>query len=594
VKTKRGIVWYSILFFLVMVSRIYAQEITFTATVDRNIVPMGEYVMLSVSVSGSVTRIPKPKLPAIKDFDILSKGSSRNISFVNGKISSSLSYNYALVPKEVGKFTIGECEIEIKGKVYRSEPIDIEVVPEGTKTGVTGPSGGTFPPPFTKKNEKDRSDNSDLYIKTSVNKRNVYTGEEIILTFRFYSRAHVLSQLQYYPPATKGFWKEDIGKENQYQKQINGKVYDIVELKYALFPITEGTLTVGEAQLNCVVDDFSAAPFGFSTATEKKLTSKPINITVLPLPSAPDGFSGAVGEFTITAELDKDHTKQNEPVTVITLIRGEGNLRNIDMSEIDIPGFKTYNSGSEVELIETDNSLVEVKTNKTILVPFRSGDFEVPERSFVYFDPKKKEFITKSTRTLSFKVLPGEGGEEIDRLYGKGGIEEVGRDIHFLKGGERVKSESTFDVTKYFLVVNVLLLSLFVGIFLSQVVRDRMRSQEHILRKRNALRNSLHLLTLAKREARRGDIKEGYELLHKSILQFFADKRNLSVWGTTEDEIRTILQENSIGEKVQGKLFAIIDICNRARFSKETSGISEFNKYQSQAIKLLKSIKVKN
>lgn len=570
--------------FLFVAVNLHPQEINLSASVDRNVVALGEAITLTVTVSGNIVRIPKPKLPSLNDFDIYSQGTSRNISFINGKISSSIGYNYSLVPKKTGKFTIGSCEIKVKDKTFRTEPIEIEVVKETKKV---------FTIPFGERPQKEIKSGADIFIKTYVNKKTVYTGEEIILTFKFYSNVPLLSQSEYIPPETKGFWKEDMGKEKQSREIINGREYQVVEINYALFPLTSGKLKIGGAKLNCVIDNIFRDPFsfGFRRGTKKNLVSDPITINVLPLPSSPSDFSGAVGEFEISVKLDKDRTEQNEPITVLTTIEGAGNLRDIELPKIKMLGFRIYDSGQEVKTYESGGKLIEKKLFKMLIIPNRSGDFEIPERSFTFFSPKKARYVTSITKKLAFKVIPGEGGES-SRLFDKGDIEVLGKDIHFIKITDRLKNESLLSDVKYFLLINVLLLGAFLWILISQGVKERMKSKEDILRKRGALGSALKLIEKAKKEAKRNNIKEAYELLHRAILQFFADKFNLSVWGTTEDEIKSHMREKEIGGEIELELSLLLETCNRARYSKEQPALEEFNKDVESTIKLLKHLKL--
>ena len=60
------------------------------------------------------------------------------------------------------------------------------------------------------------------------------------------------------------------------------------------------------------------------------LETKPISVDVRPLPEdAPVDFSGAVGQFELTASLSEVEGKVNEPVTLIVDITGTGNIETL-------------------------------------------------------------------------------------------------------------------------------------------------------------------------------------------------------------------------------------------------------------------------
>jgi len=565
------------IFILSLVSvNLFSQEINLSASVDRNLVGLNEAITLTVTVSGNTRNVPKPTLPSMKEFSIYSQGTSRNFSIVNGRASSSVSYTYSLVPKSTGMFTIGACKITLKGKTFSTEPIEIEVTKEtkATQHSQRNTTGQHFQFPFEEEPRKTANKGNDIFIKTYVNKKTVYVGEEVILIFKLYSNANMLSQPQYSPPEAKDFWKEDMGKEKRLTEIVNGKQYETVELRYALFPLTTGKLTIGEAKLDCVVDNFLQDPFsfGFSNGVKKHLVSKTITVNVIPLPSPlPSDFSGAVGSFKIDASLDKDSTKQNEPLTILITISGNGNLRNVEAPRVSIPGFRTYDSGAQVTSRESRGALVEKKIFKTMLIPTRAGEFGVPILSFTFFDPRKIKYITLTAEVPKFKVLPGESIAGTEKIFGKESVELLGKDIHFIKTPERFKNQANWLADlKFLFMTNGLVFAAFFWVLVSEGVKERMKSNKDILKKRGAYRNALKTIQQAKKKAERGKIREGYELLHKAILQFFADKFNLSVWGTTEDEIRRCLREKGMASDILGEVSVLLEVCNRARYSKET------------------------
>src|SRR3970040_2134843 len=112
---------------------ITAQEINFSAGVDRTEVGLNEQIVLTIQVSGNVQNIPQPQLPALKNFNVYASGRTQNFSFVNGQTSYTASFNYILIPTSTGQLTIEPAEITLEGKTYRTNPITI-TVSQGTIT----------------------------------------------------------------------------------------------------------------------------------------------------------------------------------------------------------------------------------------------------------------------------------------------------------------------------------------------------------------------------------------------------------------------------------------------------------------------------
>ncbi len=75
-----------------------AAEVTINAAVDRTEVALNGQIVLEVSISGPHATLPDPTMPPLKNFSLYSSGSNQTLSFVNGKVASSLVHTFVLVP----------------------------------------------------------------------------------------------------------------------------------------------------------------------------------------------------------------------------------------------------------------------------------------------------------------------------------------------------------------------------------------------------------------------------------------------------------------------------------------------------------------
>jgi len=88
---------------------------SFTATLDRETVTVGESATLSLKFEGGEPKqIPSP--PPIANLHVESGGSSRNISIVQGQYSSSISQTFTLTPTQPGDYTIPSLQAQIGGQ----------------------------------------------------------------------------------------------------------------------------------------------------------------------------------------------------------------------------------------------------------------------------------------------------------------------------------------------------------------------------------------------------------------------------------------------------------------------------------------------
>ena len=117
-----------ILFILLITSGIAsAQTPVLNALVSKNTIPEGGNFTLSFQFNASGDDFTAPG-NLTKDFRIL-RGPSKSseMRYINGKMSSSVSYSYILSPINKGKYTIEPARIQFEGKSYKSKPVEITV-----------------------------------------------------------------------------------------------------------------------------------------------------------------------------------------------------------------------------------------------------------------------------------------------------------------------------------------------------------------------------------------------------------------------------------------------------------------------------------
>jgi len=103
------------------------------AWVDKDVATLEDQITLTVSVSGGKAPPQGPVLPSLPDFKVIQGGASRRIEIVNFKKSSTVEYNYFLLPKQTGTFIIEPIRVTVYGKPAESRPIQIKIVPVDQK-----------------------------------------------------------------------------------------------------------------------------------------------------------------------------------------------------------------------------------------------------------------------------------------------------------------------------------------------------------------------------------------------------------------------------------------------------------------------------
>jgi len=373
-----------------------------SAKVDRNSLPLGESLILTILIDGS--RASEPEIPVMDGFQVMSSGKSSQFSIVNGKMSSQVSYRYTLRPTREGQLTIPAINVEVDGQVYATQPIKIEVLSGTNPLQPVQPiqPGSTISPDDL----QPGVEGEDAFVEASVDNPEPYLGEQILYTFRFFRAVTFFEQPSYQPPSFKGFWSETDTEQFDYDVQVAGRHYQVVELQRVLIPTSVGDFTIEPARLSIPASFFMS---------DIDLESDPIKVTVKSLPEPePDGFRGAVGQFSIAAQVDNDQVMVNEPLTLKVELSGVGNLSTL--SEIEMPevdGWRAFDATIKVDADVQDGKLQGSLISEQLLVPNEAGDYKIPAVEFVYFDPQTESYQTVKTEAIAVSVAPGNGDEEV-------------------------------------------------------------------------------------------------------------------------------------------------------------------------------------
>lgn len=566
-----------IFIFVLYSSIVSAQNISITASVDKNKLALNEQLTLRVTVIGDVSNLPAPTLPALPGFTAYSAGTSQsqNISFINGKVSSSISYtyNYVLVPKSIGKFTIEPITINYQNQVYKTEPISVEVVQAGTQQP---PSQQLQPTPLPQTDARKK-----VFITTSVDKKTAYVGEQITLSFKFFRNVQLFSQPQYTPPQTIGFFTEDLPPQQECYADIGGRRYLVSEIKTALFPTAPGKYTIGPAQLQCNIRDFSADDFFsddffssfFSGGKTQILKTNPIEITVLPLPSQgkPANFTGTVGDYKIDAKLDKEETKINQPLTLTITISGKGNIKTISQPYIpEIKGFKKYQTLSSLNLSKENYQVQGTKVFKTIFIPQVSGKQIIPEIYFNCFNPNTKTYQTLKTNPITINIQPAAKEEQKLTVITPEGVKVIATDIRYIKSGKISLNKNTKPLYKntvfvllQFLPILSLLFSYRYKIRTEKLTKDIKYAR--FTRGYKIANKQLQEIKKVIKTAQPN--KEFYTKLADTFTGYIANKLNLSQAGLTLSILTEELYKKNINSELVKKIETLWQEYDFARFA---------------------------
>jgi tetratricopeptide (TPR) repeat protein len=346
-----------------------------------------------------------------------------------------------------------------------------------------------------------------------------------------------------------------------------------------MFPQMTGKLQIPSitfegivVQQNRNVDPFEAFFNGGSGYVEvkKKIVAPGIEIQVDPLPTRPANFSGGVGQFNISAQLNKTETKANDPVSLRIIVSGTGNLKLIKEPMVNIPkDFDKYDAKITDKTKLTTNGLEGSKIYDILIVPRHQGKFEIPPVEFTYFDIAKNSYQTIKSEGFTLDVAKGSGAGTVSDFSGQEDLRELNKDIRYIKTGEASQQgidRFFFGSVAYWITLAVLAL-IFITLFV--VFRQRAIDHANVTKMRGKKANKVATKRLKKAARLMTDNKPGefYDEVLRALWGYVGDKLNMPVEQLSHDNISQRLSERYVDEETIAQFIGALDECEFERYA---------------------------
>ncbi len=435
----------------VLVSASAWAQIQLTASTDKTDLSLDDELTLTVQIAGASGNIVMPQLPSLPAFNVYSREVAQ--STINGK--STTQFKYTMLPRFVGKATIGAITFNYQGKTYRTQPIDVRIYRNAVpKTGANKPSAAVATnssdtdlsqlPPLEKElaTRAYAHKGQPYFIVAAVSNKKPYVNEPLILAIRFYY-SQAFYDAPYQNPSVSNLFMEE-ASDAQGQQTLFGTLYRYEEKRYRLSGVSEGPASIGAASVSfrpgssplSVLDRFFG---GAAVQPEQTVSSTPIKLQIRPLPTQgkPASFYGAVGTgYVFSAKVDPAQTEAGEAVTLTATVQGPGNLKTTsDLQFPPIEGLTAYPAAPASNYLPHTTAR-SYKIFKTVLVPVASGSYTIPALRWSYFDPQAGVYKTLASQPLSLTVTPSTHAEKQVDFTGAdvtgNGVHTIGQDIRYV------------------------------------------------------------------------------------------------------------------------------------------------------------------
>jgi hypothetical protein len=579
----------AVCFFYVLV---YANNIEMNSSVDRTSVALNETFQLTISIKGDSKSLPYFSIPTLKDFNVYGSSHSKSISIENGNVTNIVSYIYMLAPKKVGEYEIPSFKIEHNGQTYETEPVKITVSQAQTTSSVSVQN--TQIPQKKQTSQVYNFDTSKaVFVESKLDKKTAYINEKVIYTFSFFTSVNLLSNPSYQGPNFMGFFTGNTS-QNNYRTQINGRDYLVTEVSTELYPQQAGDITIGQSVLTVSIEDFSKnyddffASF-FRRSKNVELVTDEIKLKVLKVPQN----ISMVGNFKMTAAVDKKDKKENEPFDLKITISGDGNIKTIQEPEIML--------SDNLKKYETSEKIIkqgEKETGKeftTLIMPLSAGEGEIKILSQKYFDMQTKQIKNLPAKNIKVNVLEDlsvkKSSDTINNSttnkeiydYGTANVQPNIDLSFFIKAYNFVKRPVLWIILGSLLILYILIRLIFK--YIEYINKDQQK-----LKNKKAYRKSKKYFQRAKKTKKTTDF---YEYMYKGLLEYFASVLGESADGLTAYKIRKELEQKSIDAELIKQIEEIIDDCSIVLYSQNTS-VNEANlkEFYNKTFDVLKKLDI--
>ena len=578
---------YIILFYFISIYSLEAQSDVSFRTICKKQVAVCEQFQVSYELNGDGKDF---RAPNFTNFEIIGgpfTSTSSSVQIINGSVSrtNTQTFSYHLRAIKEGNYTIPSASITVDKKKITSEPCEITVVasPSGSSSYNT-----------TTNTQKASVGAKDVFLKATPNKKTVYQGEQILLTYNIYYTIPISQLSVSKSPSYSGFWTKDItendGTLQQSSTVIDGQQYNVATIKeIVLFPQKPGNLIIDPLDLTCVAqirqqrnrsqgydpfEDFFGDVMGTSyTNVRKDIKSQPITIEVEPLPTAnkPNSFKGAVGQFTFTSKIDKNELKVNDAFTLTLTVSGKGNIELLELPKpVFPPDFEVYDPKISTTVKNNALGIYGSKKAEYIIIPRVSGDFTLEDIEFSYFNPSSKKYEILKSNIHNIQVQKGASNNS-SAIYtpGQADIKYLGNDIRHINVNNNALGITghLFFMSPTYIAIIVIMAIIFIVTLVIYKKVNKFNKNQVLVKNKQATKIAKKRLKNAHNYLVSNDQNRFYEEFSQALWGYISDKLNIVRSQLSMESVREIMLSKNVSEDIVNEFVDLLNNCEFARFA---------------------------
>lgn len=330
-----------------------------------------------------------PVVPVGDGLQVSYVGQAQRFQSVRGRITLIHQFDYRIAALEEGTWQLGPIEIPlVDGSKARTEAVEVVVRPR-----------------------QGLGERQAVDVEAGFEDETAWEGQVVLYRYRFESTLPGASA-EWRLPDFDGLRATQQGQPSQSAYVIDdpeGTIH-IQEGVVPLIATGTGRRDQGASIATVKTPVGRPDPFGFRRVRSEPWVTEPAVLSVQPLPPAPPGFSGLVGDFTVLSSVDKETAVVGQSITWTLRLRGDGSLEGFSLPPYAAQGASVYENDAQVSARVESGAYVASATFRRVLVPTEEGRLQPPPFEIITFSPTLGDFETHKVELPTITVNPGREG----------------------------------------------------------------------------------------------------------------------------------------------------------------------------------------
>lgn len=580
----------------------------------------------------------EPELGPLDDFQVTSSGprtfESRQVRIINGQreetVDRARQYDYRLVPRKIGTLEIPAPSVKLAGKALKGEARSLKVLapdaqdfviaeissdrssvyPMQTFTVTLTVSVKGLPEPNAERDplsvqnsppamqipwvlDKQLPDGLKPQVEQDRWLASLRPDNTSGLSINGFRRPTLFALMEESPMAFTGRVsqtkrRDKDGKEVGYWQYIYPRTFHAKKPGTFHFgPATvQGTFATRKSERGLI-------------GQEIYTVAKPVEVIVKDVPEEgrPATFTGAIGQFQLSAELKPQRVRIGDPMTLILTLRGEGTCETVRAP--DLAAVKDLAGHFQIDAATEEND--ETKSQFTYsLRPIGAEVKSFPAVAMSYFDVESQRYETLRTEPIPIEVVkavplstdqivatPRAPGEQNDLKARREGTFANITDLAAVRD-ESVRPER-------WLVGLGSLAGLYVVLAAVVVRFQRLTGDPSLIRRRQAVGRARRQLQTALASLGAQSSRQATDGLQAAVTGLVADVADLAEAGLTPREVREHLQALGAADALVQRTGRLLDACDAARYGVVDQSPAALGR-EAEAVldELIQTLKAKN